>query len=105
MEKLIELLNEYGNEICNHWGDYQADMDFTDRDTYWYLSKKFWFIKWLVKNEKIDRKKLEIRPFSDGLVYSDSDCTVYRSDTTYEMLLMLLSISDKPIEDLINYLK
>lgn len=41
MEKLIELLNEYGNEICNHWGDYQTDMDFTDRDTYWYLSKKF----------------------------------------------------------------
>lgn len=54
MEKLIELLNEYGNEICNHWGDYQTDMDFTDRDTYWYLSKKFGFIEWLVENEKID---------------------------------------------------
>ena len=41
MEKFVELLNEYGNEICNHWGNYQTDMDFTDRDTYWYLSKKF----------------------------------------------------------------
>ena len=58
IEKLIELLNEYGNEICNHWGNYQTDMDFTDRDTYWYLSKKFWFIKWLVENDKIDTEKV-----------------------------------------------
>ena len=27
MEKLIELLNEYGNERYDHWGDYQTDMD------------------------------------------------------------------------------
>lgn len=105
MEKLIELLNEYGNEICNHWGDYQTDMDFTDRDTYWYLSKKFWFIKWLVENDKIDLVK-----FSDKL--SNSNWTMedrYRylnSDFwLYHTLLMLLSISDTPIEDLINYLK
>lgn len=95
MEKLIELLNEYGNEICNHWGDYQTDMDFTDRDTYWYLSKKFWFIKWLVENDKIDldmpMETLSFREYYD----------IKKSD----FLIALLSISDTPIEDLINYLK
>ena len=94
MEKLIELLNEYGNEICNHWGNYQTDMDFTDRDTYWYMSKKFWFIWWLVENDKIDRDKVDDKFERPFYWY-----------TNYEIVLMLLSISDTPIEDLISYLK
>lgn len=60
---------------------------------------------WLVECDKIDRKKLEIRPFSDKLVYSDSDCTVYRSDTIYEMLLMLLVIQEDKIDYLEGILK
>ena len=124
MEKLIELLNEYhhfNSDLIYYWWDEEyervyfhtelpeeqkkklakagIDDEWIDEQRVydeWICSKKFWFIKWLVENDKIDRKKLE---------YSDSDCTVYRSDTTYEMLLMLLSISDTPIEDLILYLK
>lgn len=91
MEKLIELLNEYGNERYDHWGDYQTDMDFTDRETYWYLSKKFWFIKRLVENDKINLDEIER--------YSSFWYTYYQN------LLMLLAISDTPIEDLISYLK
>ena len=109
--KLIELLNEYGNEICNHWGDYQTDMDFTDRDTYWYLSKKFGFIEWLVENDKIDISKvndknlngyeIELRIRAVKELVADSE----EKTVLYLKLLMLLSISDTPIEDLILYLK
>ena len=105
MEKLIELLNEYGNEICNHWGDYQTDMDFTDRDTYWYLSKKFWFIKWLVENDKIDLwEKLFNLTKNDNR--KSIICDLDNNDFSWEdTFLMLLSISDTPIEDLVSYLK
>ena len=100
MEKLIELFNEYERPQTNHiYTAYEVKENMNRLDI---LQE---FIKWLVDNDKIDRKKIEIRPFSDGLVYSDSDCTVYRSDTTYEMLLMLLAISDTPIEYLISILK
>ena len=100
MNKLTEYLNEYRKEK----GERNLN-EFEVSQTLDSLNYLRLFIKWLVDNDKIDRKKLEIRPFSDELVYSDSDCTVYRSDTTYEMLLMLLAISDTPIDDLISYLK
>lgn len=94
MEKLIELLNEYGNEICNHWGDYQTDMDFTDRDIYWYLSKKFWFIKWLVENDKIDRERINDRWWDMSIHFTDE-----------QLFIMSLSISDTPIDFLCEILK
>lgn len=58
------------------------------------ISKHYWLIKWLVEKGKIDYylvwKKLK-------------HCLwFYRDD---EILLMTLSISDTPIEDLISYLK
>ena len=110
IEKLIELLNEYGNEICNHWGNYQTDMDFTDRDTYWYLSKKFWFIKWLVENDKIDIVKvyenltdyeieIRIRAVKELLENNEEDTI------SYLKLLMLLSIQDEPIRFLCEIIK
>jgi hypothetical protein len=52
-----------------------------------------WFIKWLVDNDKIDFDKIQIW-FQLTLWY-----------WKYDSLLMLLSISDTPIEDLISYLK
>lgn len=107
MEKLIELLNEYGNEICNHWGDYPTDMDeFTDRDTHWYLSKKFWFIKWLVENEKIEYRKIiekEIEVWFKLVRIKDYPNKIKEEDV--EELLMLLSIQDEPIEFLVSILK
>ena len=97
MEKLIELLNEYGNEICNHWGDYPTDMDeFTDRDTNWYLSKKFWFIKWLVENDKIDLDNEELTSLMSEL---------WERRKPVKCLLMLLSIQDEPIRFLCDILK
>ena len=56
------------------------------------ISKYYWLIKWLVDNDKIDKNKVPFR-------YQLEDYTIE------EKLLMSLSISDAPIEDLISYLK
>ena len=73
LDKLIELLNEY-DEWWNwrklHWKGLWCE----DYDTIWYkdkeltceqdeiiiylISKPYWFIKWLVDNNKIDLWKL-----------------------------------------------
>ena len=96
MEKLIELLNEY-NKIYNYapveYYDDWEDWFETDYVAYYktciIISKSFWFIKWLVENDKIDLEK-----FPQIMEYSD-----------LESLLMYLSIQDKPIEYLLSILK
>ena len=107
--KLIKLLNEYERNVVMK--SYMHPVYYYDEDknkilnlyigfntedevkSQWLLSyivsKSYWFIKWLVDNDKIDIEK-----FPQIMEYSD-----------YESLLMILSISDTPIEDLINYLK
>ena len=91
MEKLIELLNEYEN--TDNWENWHQ-VEFRENRI---ISKKFWFIKWLVEKEKIDFEKLynEVSDFCEGLV-------PYPADTCS---LMLLSIQDEPIEFLISILK
>lgn len=115
MEKLIELLNEYVEEK-DFWDDLNEynEADIIDEETLevnWnyhdieYLyTKKFWFIKWLVENDKIDRDILEWkRPY----YYLENSLDMHwdKVFSRCERLLMLLSISDTPIEDLILYLK
>lgn len=108
MEKLIELLNEYDTEIMKSETRPRAtykwklsccwyDMHEVSSDLLGYLiiSKQFWFIKWLVENDKIDLVK----------VWKKSDMWFGDKYTREEGLLMLLSISDTPIDDLISYLK
>ena len=112
MEKLIELLNEYEKkgrkseyyewEKWIWWPNNLFRRDTRDEewshlysdtaDTY-VISKKFWFIKWLVENEKIKW---------DEKFYLEDDEWLFG---IYECILMQLSISDTPIEDLILYLK
>jgi hypothetical protein len=98
MEKLIELLKESGkaDEICPTWIDIRkqyfdaGNITRADRMMYEYIcSKQFWFIKWLVENEKIDL---------DG--YPDID---FFNDVN--SLLMYLAIQDEPIEFLVSILK
>ena len=121
MEKLIELLNEYeieremeiwtfelGKIPYREWSldmwDLVFEPNYKDKkyeDCVWdtansvLISKSFWFIKWLVENDKIDLKKL----------WKKSDMWFGDKYTREESLLMLLAISDTPIEDLISYLK
>ena len=73
------------------------------------FSKSFGFIKWLVDNDKIDKKKIDTRLVRHVESHYDEDW--YWVENSYEdysdtdTLLMLLSISNSPIEDLLLYLK
>ena len=110
MEKLIELLNEFYKE---EWDIFRAiqhndrlkvfelENDDLVRDTA-IISKQYWFIKWLVENEKIDYEKLSKEWF---IVRTYDLDEIGESFDYVERLLMLLSIQDEPIKFLISILK
>ena len=106
--KLLELLNEYERKVrkksvlypvwfydeniwFHHWN---TEYNLNDEYTALIISKKFWFIKWLVENDKIDISKIKC-----WYVYNDTE------EDKVKNVIMNLSISDTPIEDLISYLK
>lgn len=105
MEKLIELLNEYeiwkwknGLDITQQYAEHNFKYN-----KWLYIrviSKKYKFIKRLVENDKIDTNNLNLKAFknifSGGWFVEVSDL---------EVLLMLLSIEDEPIEFLVSLLK
>ena len=62
------------------------------------ISKEYGFIKWLVDNDKINTESWPLYWFQPIM-------NNRQPFTLYESLLMLLSISDTPIEDLISCLK
>lgn len=90
MEKLIKLLNEHTNGRFKTEEDLKLCMEMNG-----YRKK---FIKRLVDNDKIDLDKIEKK----------SEYTFIKNgwwEHIIEDVLMLLSISETPIEDLIYYLK
>ena len=121
MEKLIELLNEYEEKVkksdniyyrYDEWWlffieEYEVEWDKYKRKLYVHIpiliSKSFWFIKWLVDNDKIDFKKFDGYSYNylENPIWSDNYDTV----RDYKTIIQWLSISDTPIEDLISYLK
>ncbi len=114
MQKLINLLNEYEwfkeNEFeswrineyghLTEWGDYMRI--WTNAKI---ISKQFWFIKWLVENDKIDLVKFSDKLSSSSWTMEDRYKYLNSDFWLYNSILMLLSISDTPIEDLLLYLK
>lgn len=101
MEKLQELLKEYQLSKWEWVRLAWPDVDVNDKEELvleaTLISKKYWFIKWLVENEKVDFEwKLNTLRFN-SLVDQTLD--------SYYALLMLLSIQDEPIEFLISILK
>lgn len=104
MEKLIELLNEKTNYEWVLWSNMNWDYLFIkwDKDNKFYeetiISKKFWFIDWLVKNDKIQSKYLT---WWAKLINSRT----YVEYSKTEQLIMDLSIQDNPIEWLCKILK
>lgn len=110
--KLLKLLNEY--ETPRSWEVYKSYDDY-DWTFYWVdcdweteiawsdsliCSKKFWFIKWLVENEKIDREKVI------GEIWGCIKISwLWPHYSFYAALLMLLSIQDEPIKFLCEILK
>lgn len=115
--KLIELLNEF---LEKNYPKKNLVKDIIDDDYFvnnrnnedWFLcetiiSKKFWFIKWLVENDKIDLEKLDKKAeHKPKYSFVDEEWRLwFKLFGVYESLLMLLSISNEPISDLISYLK
>lgn len=108
MEKLIDLLNEYEKEKCWRLEDwklhntYYCDYDQKDEENR-VISKNFWFIKWLVDNDKIDRDKNVLAfEFSSGYTYDGEN---YEDHIKECKLLMLLAIQSEPLKFLISILK
>jgi len=121
MEKLLRDLNIYAHSFmnCNLTFTYDGNRIIVQWDEIWpyvaesiILNKRFWFIKWLVENEKIDLdkakildnwNKAELFEFIDRADYMKIRNRSYFSE--YKQLLMLLSIQDNPIEFLVSILK
>ena len=114
MEKLLELLNKHRVELA-HWNLQNQLMRHYNGYVFWLwdlnsqncvlliISKEYWFIKWLVENEKIDFEKLrEKYEWEFPIIYLEYTQELY---SEYESLLMLLAIQDEPISFLISLLK
>ena len=112
--KLIELFKEYVDKYSNdakvldEWeyaviDDGQSFLYWTREYSYLTLiSKKFWFIKWLVENDKIDFSKFE---YMINIKAPKRELYYTKAGFHTEALLMLLSIQDEPINFLISILK
>lgn len=111
IEKLIELYYEHKLDLLKrdmrvNWATEReielADIEKVDEDELEKnlnkLSELKPFIKWLVENDKIDFDGIQ------NVFYRNKRYKEYRDYSDYESLLMLLSISSSPIEDLISYL-
>lgn len=98
--KFCWLVEEYRLELAKKNPYLKLDIDLSWAIICWIhevvlISKSFWFIQWLVENDKIDLTKLE----------DNSDWYwIELWDDCYEVLA-LLSIQDNPIEFLISILK
>lgn len=133
MEKLIELLNEFEKEVYADEHEHIEYPDWTWDDwEYWFewdssilgeedwlnwswsdyrcynsdlviISKRYWFIKRLVENDKIDRDKIIEK--SDFMPIASDKVWDFLQPTEEQELLMLLSIQDNPIEFLCSVLK
>lgn len=118
MEKILELLNEYekviwtdrvwwwaiddgaffctrkskkGNLIVQHSSEDEAILRI--------ISKKLWFVQWLVDNDKIDIQ------WAKNLLYESEVFNSQPYTDLSERLIMYLSIQDDPISFLISILK
>ena len=93
MDKLHELLNEFHLEKWERITIAWPEADISEKEINaleaTLISKKYWFIRWLIVNDKID---------------TDEFSTIDGFDD-YECLLMWLAIDDNPIEFLASILK
>ena len=117
MDKLIELLNEYKKlgkykEYWYNWKQvklikYAEDYaESTSEDvTEKIISKKYWFIKWLVDNGKMDWRKFLGLWYEIAVIdWRWEDTYILETFDDYEQLLMYLAIQDEPISFLISIL-
>lgn len=106
MEKLIKLLNEHRAELLN-WNIQNKPMRHYSGYVFWLsdlteqncillvISKEYGFIKWLVDNDKIDQTVIDWNFWYFCMEWFD----------TVDSLLMVLAISDTPIDFLCEIIK
>lgn len=118
MENLIKLLNEYEQQRERFWNldsiiDWKAWLSYKViflwkyEKIYFLISKKYGFIKRLVKNNKIDAEWLNYK-YMD-VVY-ELECAYLvskesRIEYLTDFIYMLLSVQEDPIEFLLSLLK
>ena len=103
MEKLLRDLNIYAHSFmnCNLTFTYDGNRIIVQWDEIWpyvaesiILNKRFWFIKWLVENEKLKwTDKMEIRKI---MLWMPEKQDYY---------IMMLAVTPQPIEFLVSILK
>ena len=86
------LLDDYEERIV---GVHSVWDRINDKETAWIISKKFWFIAQLIKRDEINLND------SDLLTLSSELWCAVNSD----IVIMVLSIQDNPIEYLCSILK
>lgn len=118
MEKLLQLLNEYERSL---WSDREwlwiIDEDWffctrkskkgnlivqhssLDEAILQIISKKFWFIQWLVEINKIDKQ------WAKNLLYESEVFNPLPYTDLAERLIMYLAIQEDPISFLVSILK
>ena len=111
MEKLIKLLNEYA-KVLGIWDYVWWHNKETVENSDYIFTKKFWFIEWLVENDKIDTDVYKTVYSGDldkrkTLTMSSGWDEFYQvtEHWAYESLLMLLAIQENPITFLLSVLK
>lgn len=118
MENLIKLLNEYEQQRERFWNfdsiidwktwlSYKVIFLWKYEKIYFLISKKYGFIKRLVKNNKIDAEWLNYK-YMD-VVY-ELECAYLvskesRIEYLTDFIYMLLSVQEDPIEFLLSLLK
>lgn len=108
MDKLIKLANQYVEEnwmgtkrtkneewyICWEW-------EWKNISEIVLISKHYWFVARLAINNLVDRRKVK----EHANTYREDESPVYNEKIRYERLLMMLSVSLRPLDLLINFLK
>lgn len=117
MDELIQLLNECKCKSYRHWINWDNSIFQKETDAhgnvhimvlpdYKLISKEFWFVKWLVNNNKIDLDMVRGKLWIPCCVWYGSWRIIAVKDVEdYWQILMLLAIQDDPIEFLISILK
>ena len=106
--KFCGMVEEYRLELAKkNWIDLQLDVSLPWKTICWIhetvlISKNFWFIKWLVDNDKIRNDIYRPIPVS---IQFNIEWWVQYFDELEDRIIMKLSIQDNPIEYLISYLK
>lgn len=114
MEKLIELIWEWQKEMHPDgiylpvvayrdwifWSD--SDCLSSVMDEIHLISKKAWFIEWLIKKDKLDVSKLLYSWWMDTHWLT---AEILNDLSDVNVVTMILSISDDITGDLISYLK